>query len=139
MRSTMAQAGLSTTPNDMALSSASVTCTLDDVGLSVHTDHIDSLSPVTYATALLVAGARQGALNVVGPGDQTVSGESALVGALKSIAECSSGLSPTGVNTAQGLKLARLTQQLADQTDAATAGRVMSDTVHATKEPFMLR
>ncbi len=130
--STLTQAGLTVAPSDAALSSVSVTCQSESSsGLSVHTDHIDSLAPVTYATALFVAGAREAVVNAAGPSDQAVSGEAALVGALNALTGCTSGQPSANVNTGQALKVVQLTDQIAGQTDADAAGTIMATTVHA--------
>ncbi len=128
----LTQAGLPAAPSDAALSSIAVTCQPESSsGLSVHTDHIDAIAPVTYATALLVAGVRQGTVTAAGPGDQSVSGEAALIGALKTLAACTDNPAAANFNAAQAVKLLQLTQQIAAVTDAETAGKIMADTVHA--------
>ncbi|MBV9357422.1 MAG: DUF1002 domain-containing protein [Chloroflexi bacterium] len=128
----LTQAGLPAAPSDAALSSIAVTCQpQSSSGLSVHTDHIDAIAPVTYATALLVAGVRQGTVTAAGPGDQSVSGEAALIGALKTLASCTDNPSAANFDAAQAVKLLQLTQQIAAATDVETAGKIMADTVHA--------
>ncbi|MBV9358726.1 MAG: DUF1002 domain-containing protein [Chloroflexi bacterium] len=130
--STLVNAGLSAAPGDAALSSAAVTCQPGgSSGLKVHTDHIDGLAPVTYATALLVAGVRDASVKLAGPSDQTVSGEAALVGMLRVLPGCMDAQAGSGPDSAAALRLVLLTEQIADQTDTSTAGTIMANTVHA--------
>ncbi len=130
--SALTNAGLAAAPSDAALSSASVSCQPgSSSGLSVRTDNVDGLAPVTYATVLLVAGARDARVRVAGPTGQTVSGEAALVGALRALPGCTSSQSSANVNAVQALTILQLTDQIADQTDPVTAGTIMATTVHA--------
>src|SRR5262249_29551725 len=107
--STLTQAGLDAAPSDAALSSVALACQSGSGALTVRAERVDGRAPVTYAPALLVAGARAATVTVAGPSDQTVSGESALVGALQALTGCMSGQPPANVDAA--LKLIRLTDQ----------------------------
>ncbi|MBV9578025.1 MAG: DUF1002 domain-containing protein [Chloroflexi bacterium] len=129
--STLSAVGISATPNDPVLSSVSLRCPGETPGLHVATTHITSLAPLTFATALLVAGAPDASVRVAAPAAQPVSGESAVVGMLQAIGECS-GQQAQAARVNLAYLLIQRTEQLTAQVgDPATAATVMNDTVQA--------
>jgi RNA polymerase sigma factor (sigma-70 family) len=88
LASTLRQQGLPVSPNDRAISSARLTCLGARSGLSVQTYNIVGISAPVYAAAMMTAGVFDGSLLIVAPSSKPVTGEAALVGALKAAPGC---------------------------------------------------
>lgn len=83
--------GVALQPSDAALSSVQLVCGAPGSGLAVSTRNISRLTPAEYAAALIVAGLEDGSVIVAAPSDQSVSGETALVGLMKALPTCTGG------------------------------------------------
>ena len=79
---------LGSAPTDEAISSAALTCGDPSVGITVRTEHLTRVSAAAYAGALLTAGLQGASATVAAPSDKPVSGETGVVGLLKSVPTC---------------------------------------------------
>ena len=130
--STLTAAGLSANPSDPVLSSVSLHCPGQTPGLQVHMTHITGLAPLTFATALLVVAAPDASVDIAAPAAQPVSGESAVVGMLQAIGDCSGQDPRSAARVSLGYALIQRTEQLTAQLgDPAAAATVLSDAVQA--------
>ena len=105
--STLTAAGLSANPSDPVLSSVSLHCPGQTPGLQVHMTHITGLAPLTFATALLVVAAPDASVDIAAPAAQPVSGESAVVGMLQAIGDCSGQDARSAARVSLGYALIR--------------------------------
>ena len=78
---------LGSPPGDAAISSAAATCQ-DSPKVDVRTVNITRVPPSAYAAALLTAGLEAVSVTVAAPPDKPVSGETAIVGLLKTVPTC---------------------------------------------------
>jgi uncharacterized protein YpuA (DUF1002 family) len=85
---TLQAAGLPVAPGDEAISSAALTCGEAGQGLRVSTRHITRIPAAEYALALLTATPIDASLVIAAPSTKPVTGEAALVGALKVASQC---------------------------------------------------
>jgi uncharacterized protein YpuA (DUF1002 family) len=94
--------GLPLTPADKSIASSAVACTGSGSGLTVRTQNITRVSPFVYASALVAAGVADSSVTIAAPPDQPVTGEAALVAALKNPPTCqgSRPLDPARVSLA---------------------------------------
>ncbi len=76
------------TPEDEALSSVAMECTAGGSGVHVRTVNIGGLSPTDYEASLRAAGVQDANVTVAAPADRWVSGETALIGALRAARIC---------------------------------------------------
>jgi RNA polymerase sigma-70 factor (ECF subfamily) len=98
---TLATHGLSVSEDDEALSSAAIACQPAGTGLHVRTVGIEGVPASAYADALRVVGLRDAQVTIAAPIGRGVSGETALVGALKAAPLCvGAPLEPDTVATA---------------------------------------
>lgn len=88
------QAGLEASASDKAISSSLLTCGNKGDGLTVKTQNITRIPAATYANALVTAGVGDADVLIAAPPSNPVSGESALIGALKAFPQCQGGKQP---------------------------------------------
>ncbi len=88
MADTLRAAGLPVAPTDQAISSLAVTCRDPGGGVTVHTDNITLVPALVYATTVLVADGVDASLTVAAPSAKPVTGEAALIGAVRVVARC---------------------------------------------------
>ena len=81
-------ATLGSAPTDEAISSAALTCGDPSVGIKVRTEHVTRVSAAAYAGALLTVGLQGASATVAAPSGKPVSGETGLLGLLKSVPTC---------------------------------------------------
>ena len=86
--------GLPVAPTDKSISSAILTCRNTGEGLEVRTENITRVTAPVYANALVTAGVGDAAVTVAAPQNNPVTGETALVGALKAFPQCQGGKQP---------------------------------------------
>lgn len=83
--------GVPIAATDKSYASSALTCLNRGDGIVVRTQNITRITPSVYAAALIAAGAADGNVLIVAPQDNQVSGETALVGALKDFVHCQTG------------------------------------------------
>jgi uncharacterized protein YpuA (DUF1002 family) len=104
---------ISVAPTDAALSSVELTCDPAGSGLRVSTRDIAGLAPSEYALALVTAGLYDASAVVVAPPDKGVSGETAVVGALKALPTCLGGMAPDSHRTQLSYQQLKVTEDIA--------------------------
>jgi RNA polymerase sigma-70 factor (ECF subfamily) len=130
--STLAAAGLPASPDAETLSSVRLDCPGRDGSLSVRTEHITMLRPLTYVTALLAAGATDVSATVAAPGARPVTGETAIVGMLRAAGRCTGNQAQESARVNLGYLVLELTGRLAAASaDWGSAGSIMARAVHA--------
>jgi RNA polymerase sigma-70 factor (ECF subfamily) len=98
---TLAANGLQVSEDDEALSSVAIACQAAGTGLHVRTIGIEGVPANAYEDALSVVGLRDAQVTIAAPAGRGVSGETALVGALKAAPLCLGGpLEPAAVAAA---------------------------------------
>ena len=85
---TLAARGMTPAPSDTAMSSVAITCEPPGSGVQVRTAHIAHVTADTYRQLLIAAGVQDASVIVAAPSDTSVSGETALLGALKAASTC---------------------------------------------------
>jgi len=88
MADTLRAAGLPVSATDQAISSLAVTCREPGGGVKVRTDNITLVPALVYATTVLVADGADVSLTVAAPSAKPVTGEAALIGAVRVVARC---------------------------------------------------
>lgn len=86
--------GLPVAPGDDTISSAGLTCLNRGEGLTVSTQNITRIPAAVYADALVTAGVGDASVLIAAPPSNPVTGETALVGALKAFPQCQAGQQP---------------------------------------------
>jgi len=124
--SALSGAGLPVDPEFQATSSSMLTCLNKGDGLSVKTQNITHIPAAAYANALVTAGVGDGNVLIAGPASHPLTGETALVGALKAFPQCQANKQPDSkrVNLAYQ-QLARTADLAGDSTDLTPASNVM--------------
>ncbi len=118
--------GLPVGPTDRAISSSLLTCLGRDDGLTVRTQNITRIPAAVYANALVTAGVDGGAVLIAAPPANPVTGETALVGVLKSFAGCPGGRQTDPARARLAYEQVGRTVALAGPDgDLATASNVM--------------
>ena len=99
---TLSAQGLPVAASDQAISSARLTCLGPGSGLTVRTHNISGIPAPGYAGALITAGLADASMIVAAPANKPVTGEAALVGALKAAPVClrDGGLDPNRMRLA---------------------------------------
>lgn len=94
VNSALQGSGLPTAATDKSISSSALTCLNKGDGLTVRTQNITALSAPVYANALVTAGVGDGNVLIAAPAANPVTGETALVGVLKTFPQCQVGAGP---------------------------------------------
>jgi uncharacterized protein YpuA (DUF1002 family) len=130
--STLAAAGLPAGPDTATLSSVRLDCPTPDGTLSVRTEHVTLLSPLTYATALLAAGSPDASAIVAAPAAKPVTGETALVGMLRAAGRCTGQERQSATRVSLGYLILGLTSQVAGASgDWSAAASIIAQGVQA--------
>jgi RNA polymerase sigma factor (sigma-70 family) len=114
---TLQAAGLPAAPGDAAISSVALTCLGPGQGLRVSTHHATRLPAAVYALALLTARPIAAAVVIAAPAARPVTGEAALVGALKIAASCQEGAVADPARVRLAYELLQRVTALADAPD----------------------
>ncbi|GAC1326071.1 MAG: hypothetical protein NVSMB2_24980 [Chloroflexota bacterium] len=119
-------AGLPVDPEYMATSSSLLTCLNKGDGLTVKTQNITRIPAAAYANALVTAGIGDGNVLIAGPASYPLTGETAMVGAMKAFPQCQGSAQPDAkrVNLAYQ-QLARTSDLAGDSDDLTAASTVM--------------
>jgi RNA polymerase sigma factor (sigma-70 family) len=132
LASTLRQHGLPVSSNDQAISSARLTCLGARSGLTVQMYNISGIPAPAYAAAMLTAGVFDGSLLIAAPASKPVTGEAALMGALKAAPACvaNAALDSNRVRLAYA-QLKAMHDIAGDTPDLARASAVFLDALHA--------
>jgi len=129
---TLRQQGMAVSEADQAISSAHLVCQAPGAGIAIQTHGISGLPAPVYAAALLTAGLSDADVAVAAPPDRSVSGEAALVGALKAAPRCSAQGQLDPQRAALAYQQLTVTAALAaGQTDPTRASAVLLSVLHA--------
>ena len=130
--STLAAAGLPAGPDAETLSSVRLDCPSADGSLSARTEHVSSLSPLTYVTALLAAGSTDASAVVAAPAAKPVTGETAMVGMLRAAGRCTGHEPQSATRVSLGYLILGLTSQIGEASgDWPAAASVIAHAVQA--------
>jgi uncharacterized protein YpuA (DUF1002 family) len=83
--------GLPAAPTDKSIASSVVTCLNPGDGLTVSTRNVTRITAAVYASALATAGVEDANVVIAAPASNPVTGETALVGVVKSYRQCQAG------------------------------------------------
>jgi uncharacterized protein YpuA (DUF1002 family) len=128
--STLAAAGMPSTPDTPALSSVRIDCPGQGESLAVRSQNITLLPPLTYATALLAAGTDQASVFAAAPSDNPVTGEAALVSMLRAAGRCSGDQAQASSRVSLGYLVLQVTSELSSATgDWPSASTILAQVV----------
>lgn len=121
--------GLPAAPTDKSISSSVLTCLNKGDGLRVRTQNITRVTAQMYANAMVTAGIGDADVLIAAPKTNPVTGETALVGVLKSYPQCQAGKKPEDARVRLAYEQIARTVALAGQSgDLNKASTVMLQT-----------
>jgi uncharacterized protein YpuA (DUF1002 family) len=118
--------GLPAALTDRSISSSRLVCRNAGEGLDVSTANITRITAPVYANALITAGVGDGDVAIAAPATNPVTGETALVGVLRSFPQCQAGRQPDPARVQLAYEqIARTVALAGNRTDLTTASNVL--------------